>query len=334
MKSVALCEILEEEVLSEFHKWLKTSEWFSNAPGGFVTNSPKRMVNAYGDGAGVDSNGNFSSPGWPKTYWTAKMSQSNVSLETATEPLPNIIRTIIPKIRELFKEVYTDVKMTDNTFNIAVCNYYSDPDMCICAHTDDNRWYPEEASIGPVFASFTFYPEGEPICDEAFARFQIKQDGKWKSVKLSHNSVMIMPSNIEHRVLPHTKKMKAFFKPRINITLRSTFPLDTNPLMNAMATANHSRYYKIPTAMYIPNDIPDEVISLLESTYNRFASRYHRPVLQINMLSNSIDRKQHKKVVMSKYRSLIKKHKLANVKGGANIVTETLEMVSLYLSEL
>ena len=328
----ALCEILQESVLEDLHKWLKTSEWFSNAPGGFVTNSPNRSVNAYGDGAGVDSTGNFSSPGWGKTYWTAKMSQSNVSLETPTEPLPNIIKTIIPKIRDLFKEVYPDVKMTDNTFNIAVCNYYSDPDMCICAHTDDNRWYPIEAPVGPVFASFTFYPEGEPICDEAFARFQIKQDGKWKSIKLPHNSVMIMASNIEHRVLPHTKKMKGFFKPRINITLRSTFPLETNPLMNAMATANHSRYYKIPSAMYMPNDIPDEVKSLLEDSYNRFASRYDRPMLQINIVSNSLDRKQQKTMTMTKYRRLLKKHKLEDIRGAANIVTETVEMVLEYLS--
>ena len=63
-----------------------------------------------------------------------------------------------------------------------------------------------ECKAGPVFASLTLYPEGEPI-NNKFARFQIKKNGEWKQINLPHKSVMIMPSSIEHRVLKNIKNV-------------------------------------------------------------------------------------------------------------------------------
>ena len=36
---------------------MKFSTWYSNIPGGFLTNSPKRQVNAYGDGSEITDSG-------------------------------------------------------------------------------------------------------------------------------------------------------------------------------------------------------------------------------------------------------------------------------------
>ena len=322
-----LQDVLDSKQLADLHDWLSTSQWYNNIPGGFVTNFPKRMVNAYGNGAGINQLGEFTSNGWPQTYWTAKMSQSNITLETATEPIPDKLRQIIPNIRNLFKQVFPEANLTDNTFNIAVCNYYTDPNMTICAHTDDNVWYPIEDKVGPVFASFTFYPHGEPTREDAFARFQIKQDGKWTPVKLPHNSVMIMPSNIEHRVLAHTKKCRPYFKPRINITLRSTFPIDVNPLMNAMATANHSRYYKLPRAIYMPNDISEDSTRIILDSYNRLLAQYGKPTLIITQKYSGEDLKKKKKEFSKTYNALCIRKGFLKARGAANIVSSTLEMV-------
>ena len=57
-----------------------------------------------------------------------------------------------------------------------------------------------------------------------------------------------MNSDIPHRVLKH-KKDEKYFKPRINITLRSTYDINKNPLLHNICVANHTRYYKIPKAI-------------------------------------------------------------------------------------
>lgn len=327
-------EILGEQTLRELHQWLSICQWYRNVPGGFVTNFPNRLVNAYGNGAGVNGCGELTSKGWAKTYWTAKMNQSNITLGTPTEALPTQLRNIIPNIRTLFQQVFPDAKLTNHTFNIAVCNYYNDPDMTICAHTDDNPWYPIEDTVGPVFASLTFYPDGEPSMDRAFARFQIKQDGRWISIKLPHNSVMIMPSNIEHRVQAHTKKLKPYFKPRINITLRSTYPLDVNPLMNAMATSNHCRYYKLPKTIYIPTDLSKETSDIIVDSYNKLLANYNKKKLIVIKMDTMDNLKQKKKEYTSTYKSMCRCEGFGDYRGSANIVYRTLKMVIDYANEM
>ena len=49
-------DIFSENAIKEFHQWLHQATWYSGVPGGFVTNSPKRLVNAYGDGSTMPAN--------------------------------------------------------------------------------------------------------------------------------------------------------------------------------------------------------------------------------------------------------------------------------------
>ena len=43
---------LGKGLVDEFEEYLKSDMWLEGIPGGFVTNSPKRQVNTYGDGKG------------------------------------------------------------------------------------------------------------------------------------------------------------------------------------------------------------------------------------------------------------------------------------------
>lgn len=323
MEIYKLTEQFTPQQLKEFHDFIYHSEWFYGAPGGFLTNFPQRKVNAYGNGAPISNDGIVYGEGWNETHWTAKMNASNVSLHTKPEQMPQPLANLIPKLRKLFLKIHPNAKITDNTFTIAVCNYYTDPDMNIAAHTDSNIWYPHECEAGPVFASFTLYPDKKPLTDKEYARFQIRETSKdsWKQINLPHDSVMIMPSGIEHRVQSHSNRLKPHFRPRINITFRSTFPREINPLMNIMAVSNHTRYYRIPHAITFPNNIDNRLIKLITKTYNTFAKKHKRPIMEIDIRNN-----EH----ISERQRLIRnyKKKYGNFKTTTNMVIETFRSIN------
>ena len=319
-----LAEHLTPDALEAFRTYMYQANWHYGAPGGFVTNHPKRQVSAFGNGAPIDSHGRVGEGGWPVTYWTAKMSASQVSLYTCPEAMPRPLAEIVPMLRQLFQRSWPGARLTDFSLSIAVCNYYSDPDMNIAAHTDDNPWYPVECDDGPVFASITLYPEGPPPDDDSYARFQIQQEGKWLPVKLPHESVLMMPSGIPHRVLSHTKAQRSNFRPRINLTFRSVYPKSVNPLMNAMAVANHTRYYRIPHAISYPDDVSQEVISPILEAYNRFVVSQGATPLQVKVLpGGKASRINRRREWVKTYRE-----KWGDFRLTTNMVGELLEMVN------
>ena len=303
---------------------MDSCQWNYGVPGGFVTNTPQRQVNAYGNGCGIDESGGLIAKPWSTTFWTAKMSQSNIALETATEEMPAALRQLVPTLRELFQKVHPDAQITPFTFSIAVCNNYTEPDMYIAAHTDDNKWYPSECQAGPLFASLTLYPDGEPAELDDYARFQIRRDPKigWEPIHLRHGSVLIMPSSIEHRVLKHTKSRQSRFRRRINITFRSTYPQSQNPLMNAMAVANHTRYYRIPKAVHHPEDICEVTLLTIWDAYNELAKAHGHPEVELCPYSEP-NRDQLKSAYLEKTRS----GGFPPVKMGNNMVNQLIEMV-------
>lgn len=252
---------IPENIVNNFCDFIKSDHWLEGVPGGFNTNTPKRKVNAFGSGD------------YKETHWTAKISANKVSLHSKPNPFPESFKDMIPYLKKIFKKTYSDAEMTEGTFSIGVCNYYTQPDMHIAAHTDDNIWYPSECDVGPVFASITLYPEGEPD-PEHFARFQIKEDGVWRQINLSDKSVMIMPSCIEHRVLKHKKSQIPYFKPRINVTFRSTYPKKENPLMHLMAISNHARYYCMPIGITFPSNFCHKEMQVICHIYERFCKKY------------------------------------------------------------
>lgn len=262
MQLYNLQDEIPTDVLNNFCDFIKSDHWLQGVPGGFNSNSPKRKVNAFGDG------------GYKETHWTAKISANQVTLHSKPNPLPKCFQDIIPYLKKLFKKTYLDAEITESTFSIGVCNYYTQPDMHIAAHTDDNVWYPHESQVGPVFASITLYPEGEPHQDH-FARFQIKENDKWKQLNLPDKSVLIMPSSIEHRVLKHKKSQIPYFKPRINVTFRSTYQKQVNPLMHKMAISNHARYYCMPIGITFPSHYCHTDMQDICQYYEKFCKKYN-----------------------------------------------------------
>ena len=138
-------DYLNLQELSDLDTYIKNMKWWSGMPGGFGTNSPKRLVNSFGDGAEIDMDGVVSPIGIKKTYWTAKITARDYSLHTKTEKMPSALAKIIPFLRDLFKQEYptalspTILSISPYAITIQTHHY-------IAAHTDDNIWYPKNAT--------------------------------------------------------------------------------------------------------------------------------------------------------------------------------------------
>ena len=320
--------IISAESIQNLRNFLEKSKWNYKVPGGFLTNFPQRKVNTYGNGMYVDNDGILQGHKWNNTYWTAKQTQNNVSLETETEALPEELCKIVPQLRDYLKNISPNNNINNYTFNIAVCNNYTDPAMNIAGHTDDDYWYPLEVDERPIFVSLTFYLDGKPVEDKYYSRFQIKVDGKWKDIKLDDNSVMFMNSDIPHRVMKHKKKDEKYFKPRINITLRSTYNIEKNPLLHNICIANHTRYYKIPKAIVSDGSVSDEKINDLMEKYNEFC-RTNEADLIIHKTS---ELHKNKKKYVELYKKYIKSNNLDIIKSyKSNMVVESLINVCNYI---
>jgi hypothetical protein len=322
MKVYKLCDYFSEEILQEFKQTVYNTKWYSNVPGGFITNSPKRKVVAYGNGSSINSSGEFSTPGMENSYWTAGINCSNCTLTTKPLALPDIFVKMVPQLRKIFLCAYPQAIITENTFSIAVCNYYSQPDMYIAAHTDGQDWYPTDTDDGAIFASLTLYPDGEPEND-SYARFQMKPKDKWESVTLYHESILIMSSNVLHRVMPHLKSHEKYFKPRINITFRSIATRHQDPLLHAMGVSNHMRYYGIPCSITFPEDCLDSVKEKLLSAYNIFATSHNFPEIAVICSKNKKTRTEMRQKLIKQCRE----RNLITTRLNNNIVLELLDYI-------
>lgn len=320
MKEIYLFkEVLPKKIIDDFLEAVKNLNWFYGIPGGFLYNIPNRKVNALGDGSSLsfDKNGKIKrkNNGSKITFWTARMNQNNISLGTQTQKLNIEFENLIFYLRKLLIKIYPNAKITDNTFNIAVCNYYIEPENYIAPHTDDNIWYPREVNNRPIFASITLYPFGV----KKYAKFEVYENKQWKQIDLPDQSIFIMFSDIIHRVKPIDKK---YFSPRINITFRSTFSFDENPLLNILAVSNHARYYRPPSLLFYPKNAKiNEIIEI----YNKSNKNNNFQKLILTEIEH--DRSKKKKELQKKYEAL----GFPKIKYGANMVVETFALLCLKL---
>lgn len=311
------------EILDPFLQEINSIEWNYGVPGGFLTNIPQRHVNTLGDGSGIKNDGTLvPNDGWNYCSWTSKINQNNVTLYNQPESLPSTFCRIVPYFRQMLLNICPSASVTENTFNLAVCNYYSDPNMTIKAHTDANQWYPREMNGGPVFTSLTLYPQKQPQDKDEYARFQIKKDGKWESIYMGHESILVMDSRIEHRVQPHLKSKASKFCPRINITFRSTYPKQTNPLLNLMAISNYSRYYRNPIQLSFPSDLDPVKVKKITYVYNNYLSSKGKSPIAIQIQYTSEEKKELKKHYRQQYLSLLKSSHIPQIK--ANVTLENI----------
>lgn len=322
-----LATLVGTDTFHRFVDFMKTCEWFSGAPGGFVTNSPRRQVNAFGNGAAILSNGELGEGELDTTYWTGKTSAAHTTLHTQPEAMPPALAALVPALRTLFEQCYPEAQLTDHTYSIAVCNYYSDPDHYIAAHTDCNLWYPHETTQGPVFASITLYPEGEPTDPRDFARFSIQPEGEpWQPVHLPHGSVLTMPSGLRHRVQPHLPSRRAYFRPRINLTFRSTYTPKTDPLLHRMAVSNHTRYYRVPYCLTSSPDADPLLVRSMLGAYQQFARQHGYPELhhEVSHHTRQSRAEARRRAYAEYWATGAPRHPLSN-----NMVYETFLMASV-----
>ena len=107
--------IVSDDAIRKLEKFSSTKSinGIIKIPGGFLTNFPQRRVNTYGNGMYVNNNGILQGHKWIHTYWTAKQTQNNVSLETSTEPLPDELCKIVPFLRDYLKQKSPNNKIND-----------------------------------------------------------------------------------------------------------------------------------------------------------------------------------------------------------------------------
>ena len=157
MHLVMLSDFMSEDELGHMRSDVNQLTWNENVPGGFVHNTPKRLVNAFGDGSGYDWDDHHIGDCWTTTAWTAAIHSNDVTLLTDTEPLPYWLQTFGMRCRAQARRCY-NIKTTPFHFNVAVCNKYLKGEKHeIAAHTDDNEWYLHDLQSGPMFASLTLY---------------------------------------------------------------------------------------------------------------------------------------------------------------------------------
>lgn len=244
-------------------------------PGGFLTNTPKRGVYAAGDGTGFNVvDGELVAMGGTlgETAWTAAIKHPTSTAVGEPAPLPGAMARFGVACRRLLQDWRPEVAVDPWMFSIGVCNQYTDPSHYIAAHTDGNPWYRV-----PYFVSVTFYPDGEPVDDAHFARFQIRPGGKgapWETVVLRHGSALLMSGDIEHRVMKHLKGVS--FKRRINVTMRTAWSPSVSPVLHYMCVANHTRYYGRTKRLVLSAD--EEDADKLTAAYGTSVPVERRPL--------------------------------------------------------
>jgi hypothetical protein len=255
LKLIHIVQLQDLMCKSDYMEILKSADemhWNCALPGGFTQNTPQRLVNSYGNGCGYDERLKTIGKQWDTAYWTAAVHQSDVTMVTPTADMPIWLKKVGLTCRKIASERY-DIKMTEHSFNLAVCNQYVEHHHEIAAHTDDNEWYVKDLpEHGPIFASLTLYPRSKPCDDKEYARFEIYIDEKWHHLQLPHASLLFMPSCIPHRVRPVMKNQPLHH--RINITLRSVPSIESDPFNSLRGVSNHARYYRLPEKIIIPKE--------------------------------------------------------------------------------
>lgn len=264
---VNLRDIMDETQLQKLHTGLTNMKWNNQIPGGFLKNTPQRLVNAFGNGSGYDESLSTIGDQWNFGYWTAAINSNDMTLRTRVEALPNWLKELGLVCRKLAAEKY-DIFMDSNSFNLAVCNNYTSKRHEIAPHTDDNEWYVQDlGEHGPMFASLTWYPDSKPKSTSEHARFEVCIEDKWIHYALPHASILLMPSKIPHRV--RSLKQQDCMHQRINITLRTVPAIVTNPYDSLRGVSNHARYYKLPDRMIAPKNKSLERIHEVFDIYNK-----------------------------------------------------------------
>ena len=236
-------------------------EWKRKIPGGWLKYGPPREVCAYGDGSLYTEKGKKYGPKYKETAWAGAIPLNKSTLVVKTQPLPKDLMktTLMKQLRDCLK-VY-GAEVDDSSCTGMWCNYYNKETDNIAPHKDDENYYQRNYKKQPLFVSLTLYEDNSDSLKN-LARFQIKEEGKWKSIDLPHKSLLVMSGDIEHRVV---KPKKNKFRKRYNITFRTPIKREDDLIKNYRFFSNFGRYYKIPYKVYLPKNYEEKYNEILES---------------------------------------------------------------------
>lgn len=320
---VQLSDFMDDEAINALVDNATNISWNNGVPGGFIHNTPQRLVNSFGDGSGYNATSARVGESTPAGYWTAAVHQSDCTLVTDVERLPDWLQQLGLQARSIASNTY-NITMSDHSFNIAVCNFYKACKHEIAAHTDDNEWYTKDLPDGPMFASLTLYPSKKPTSPSDYARFELYIDGEWVHKALPHASLLLMPSCIPHRVRPASKEMCE----RINITLRSVPSMKDDPYNCIRGVSNHARYYRLPRHLIFPTDKrTDGHVDDIITAFNTCLQAHKRGSLTVTVSGTKEIRKKNRAETTMK----IKKH-IPSLRVQGNVVNELLSMTLATIS--
>ena len=314
---IQLSDFMDAAAINALVDKTTNMQWNKSVPGGFIHNTPQRHVNSFGDGSGYNANNSCVGDATPAGYWTAAVHQSDCTLVTDVERLPDWLQQFGLQARSIASKKY-NITMSDHSFNLAVCNFYTSCKHEIAAHTDDNEWYTKDLPDGPMFASLTLYPSKKPTSPSEYARFELYIDGEWINKALPHASLLLMPSCIPHRVRPASKDMCQ----RINITLRSVPSMKDDPYNCIRGVSNHARYYRLPRHLIFPTDKhTDGHVDDIIKAFNTCLHAHKRPSLTVTLSQTKAIRKKHR----TETTNSIKKH-IPSLRLQGNVVNELLSI--------
>lgn len=225
--------------------------------GGQGTNSPRRGVCVQA----------IPFPGVDEGHWTLTQNKSNCTLTSRVVEMHPGLSDIVPTLCDQCRVCFPDTPLNDASFSLFVANkYVPGYKHAIVEHTDDQEWYPSP----PVFASITYFPDGESDPLKTF-RFQVFDEGDdtWKHLHLTHASICLMRADIQHRVKPPLSCPVEDVKCRINFTFRNLMCPFADPFGYLVGISNHFRYYGIPVQVTVPSDYSTESIKEITDKLER-----------------------------------------------------------------
>ena len=227
-------------LLSGLEVGIKDMKFIFDHVGGQGTNSPRRGVCVQA----------IPFPGVEQGHWTLTQNKSNCTLSSRVVEMHQGFADIVPMLCEQCGVHFPECPLNDASFSLFVANkYVPGHKHAIVEHTDDQEWYPSP----PIFASVTYFPDGEPEPCKTF-RFQVydEGDGSWKHLHLTHASICLMRADVQHRVKPPLACAPEDARCRINLTFRNLMCPFTDPFGYLVGVSNHFRYYGIPERVTVP----------------------------------------------------------------------------------
>jgi hypothetical protein len=241
--------VLSPDLLEGLNTGVDDMPFVFDHVGGQGTNSPRRGVCVQA----------IPFPGVEEGHWTLTQNKSNCTLTSRVVDMHPGLLDLVPMLCDQCRAFFPECPLNDASFSLFVANkYVPGYKHAIVEHKDDQEWYPSP----PVFASVTYFPDGEPEPCRTF-RFQVydESDSTWKHLHLTHASVCLMRADIQHRVKPPLSCPLEDVKGRINFTFRNLMCPFADPFGYLVGISNHFRYYGVPERVTVPLGFPTKTIS-------------------------------------------------------------------------